>query len=40
MKDRTIKRYHWGILAVEGRVNEDEIEGIWLMGFLYTYEIE
>jgi hypothetical protein len=41
MKDRTIKWVQWGGASGRGRGNEgDQGEGIWLMNFIYLYEIE
>jgi hypothetical protein len=41
MKDRTVNWYMCvGGYLWEGGNGEDEGEGIWLMGFIYIYEIE
>jgi hypothetical protein len=41
MRDGTVKYVPWGGVSVGGgRVNGDEGEGIWLMGFIYIYKIK
>jgi hypothetical protein len=41
MKDRTVKQVQWRILLEGGRMNGgNEGEGLWLMGFIYIYELE